>query len=67
MAFNEQSKGQHAAVNGFMANAFACITLFIREEGAMMLVRLGKTSTQSGRASLAGESGAGRVSIAGES
>ena len=67
MAFNEQSKGQHVAVNGFMANAFACITLFIREEGATTLVRSGKTSMQSGGASLARESGAGRASIAGES
>ncbi len=67
MAFNLQSKGHHVAVNGFMANAFACITLFIREEGATTLVGSGKTFTQSAVASLAGESGAGRASIAGES
>ena len=32
VAFYEQSKGQHVAIDGLVTNAFACLTLYIREE-----------------------------------
>ena len=64
MAFNEQCKGQHVTIDSLVTYAFACLTLLVREEGAMTLVWAGKSSTWSGRAPLTGVSRAVGAAIA---
>ncbi len=59
MAFNEEGKGQHVAVDGFAANAFACIALCTGEKDTATLIRSGKASTWRGTASITGEGGVG--------
>jgi hypothetical protein len=67
VAFNEQNKGQHVTIDGLVTNTFACLALFVREEGATTLIWAGKLSTWSGRAPLTGKSRAVRAYIACES
>ena len=39
VVFAEKGKGQHVTIDGLVANAFACLTLYVGEEGALALIR----------------------------